>query len=95
MQLGLRWAKHSRLKRDNGKEPPYMGEDKEYLVKYSKELLQHQPDIDFCIYGHRHIELDLMLTQKARMVILGDWLWQFTYAVFDGDNLRLDSYEEL
>ena len=94
MQLGLRWAKHSRLKRDGGKEPPYMGEDKEYLVQYTKQQMPAHPDIDYYIYGHRHIELDLMLSQKARMLILGDWLWQFTYAVFDGQRLTLTSYEE-
>ena len=93
MQLGLGWAKHSRLKRDDGKEPPYMGEDKEYLVQYAKQMMQQRPDIDFYVFGHRHIELDLMLSQKARVIILGDWLWQFTYAVFDGEHLSLDSYD--
>ena len=29
MELGLNWAKQSRLKRIDGKEPEYMGEDKE------------------------------------------------------------------
>ena len=33
MALGLNWAKHSRLKRVDGKEPPYLGEDREYLVR--------------------------------------------------------------
>ena len=27
IELGLEWAKHSRLKREGGKEPEYMGED--------------------------------------------------------------------
>lgn len=36
--------------------------------------------IDYFIYGHRHIELDLMLSKTTRMMILGDWIWQFTYA---------------
>jgi len=29
MSFGLNWAKHSRLKREDGKEPPFMGEEKE------------------------------------------------------------------
>ncbi|MBQ8046720.1 MAG: UDP-2,3-diacylglucosamine diphosphatase [Prevotella sp.] len=94
MQLGLRWARHSRLKRDNGKEPPYMGEDKEYLVGYSKQMMALHPEIEYFVYGHRHIELDLQLSSSARMLILGDWLWQFTYAVFDGNSITLTSYEE-
>ena len=94
MALGLNWAKHSRLKRIDGKEAPYMGEDKEYLVLFTKDYLRTHPDIDYFIYGHRHIELDLTLSNKARMFILGDWIWQFTYAVFDGEHIFLEQYIE-
>jgi len=44
MELGLNWAKHSRLKRVDGKEPDYMGEDKEFLVLYTKEYLKRSPE---------------------------------------------------
>lgn len=94
INMGLEWAKHSRLKRADGKEPPYMGENKEYLVLYSKKYLHMHPDINFFIYGHRHIELDLMLTRSARVLILGDWITQFTYAEFDGEQLLLKKYVE-
>ena len=94
MWLGLTWAKHSRLKRADGKEPSYLGEAHEYLVKYSKEYIKAHQDIDFFIYGHRHIELDLALSHKTRMLILGDWIWQFTYAVFDGEHIFLERYVE-
>ena len=104
MQLGLNWAKHSRLKRADGKEAPYMGEDKEFLVRFTKDYMKTHPEIDYYIYGHRHIELDLMVGRKrenrgetnsrARMLILGDWIWQFTYAVFDGEHMFLETYIE-
>lgn len=94
MRFGLTWAKKSREKRKDGKEPPYMGEHKEHLVLYAKEYLKTHPDIDFFIFGHRHIELDLMLTRQNRMMILGDWIWQFTYAVFDGEHLFMENFEE-
>ncbi|MBR5689396.1 MAG: hypothetical protein IKX17_02975, partial [Prevotella sp.] len=64
-------------------------------------------NIDYFIYGHRHIELDLMLSKnretgieergekgRARMLILGDWISQFTYAVYDGEHLFLEEYVE-
>ena len=94
MWLGLNWAKHSRLKRADGKEPPYMGEDKEYLVRFTKDYMKTHRDIDYFLYGHRHIELDLMLSRKTRIVILGDWISQFTYAVFDGEHFFLEEYVE-
>lgn len=94
MWLGLTWAKNSRLKREGEKEPPYMGEDKEFLVRFTKEYMKTHDDIDFFLYGHRHIELDLMLSRKTRMMILGDWIWQFTYAVYDGEHMFLEQYIE-
>src|SRR5574344_1032686 len=54
IDLGLTWAKHSRLKRVGGAEPPYMGEKKEYLVLYAKDYLHSHPDVNFFIFGHRH-----------------------------------------
>ena len=92
--FGLGWAKHSRLKLENGREPNYLGEDKEHLVRYSKDYLKAHPDIDYFLYGHRHIELDLQLSKETRMLILGDWINTFTYAVFNGTSLLLEQYTE-
>ena len=71
-----------------------MGEDKEHLVLYTKKYIQYHPNVDYFIYGHRHIELDLQLTKKARVLILGDWISQFTYVVYDGQHLFLQQYIE-
>ena len=43
VELGLTWAKHSRQKRADGKEPDYMGENKEHLVLYTKDYLKSIP----------------------------------------------------
>ena len=94
MDFGLEWAKHSRLKRKDGREPEYMGEHEEPLVLYTKDYLKTHPDINFFVYGHRHIMLDLMLSRSARILILGDWIHEFSYAVFDGENMFLEQYIE-
>jgi UDP-2,3-diacylglucosamine hydrolase len=94
MAFGLEWARRSRLKREDGKEPPYLGEDKEELVRFAKDYTRTHPEVNFFIFGHRHIELDLMLSRQTRVVILGDWISQFTYAVFDGERLFLENYVE-
>ncbi len=94
MQLGLAWAKRSRLKSINGEEPPFMGEDKEHLVLFSKDYHRTHPNIDFYIYGHRHIELDIPVANTARLLILGDWITHFTFATWDGESLTLDNYVE-
>lgn len=94
MSLGKNWAKHSRMKHPDGKEVPYMGEDKEHLVLFTKEYIKTHDNIDYFIFGHRHIELDLTVSRKTRMMILGDWIWHFTYVVFDGEHLFYEQYIE-
>lgn len=35
-----------------------------------------------------------MLSATSRVLILGDWINYFSYAVFDGENLFLEEYIE-
>ena len=86
------WSKHSR-KTGLTNPAPYFGEEKEHLVVYAKEFIKQHPDIDYLIFGHRHILLDLMLSRSSRMMIIGDWLQYFSYAVFDGEELSLEQFE--
>lgn len=71
----------------------FLGEDKEFLIIYSKEKLKTQK-IDYFIYGHRHLPMVLDLNQgQAKYVNLGDWISYFTYGVFDGQQFELKSFE--
>lgn len=92
--FGREWARRSRLKREDGKEPAYMGEDREELIVFAKDYLHTHPDINFFIFGHRHIELDLMLSRQTRLLILGDWISQFSYVIYDGEHLFLEEFVE-
>ena len=74
--------------------PAYFGENKEHLVIFAKEHLKVAPNINFFVFGHRHIMLDLMLSSSSRIVILGDWIDYFSYGVFDGENFSLEIFEE-
>lgn len=80
--FGYEWAKKSRLK-ELARPCPYKGEDKEELVLFAKEQEQKGMHHDYYIFGHRHIELDLMLSRNSRIMILGDCWQQFTYAQMD------------
>lgn len=77
----------------NGEEP-YQGEDKEGLVLYAKEYLRSHPEVNYFIFGHRHIELDLMLTRDTRLLLMGEWITLFTYAVWDGEHMFVDNFIE-
>ena len=64
------------------------------VVLFAKQYMKTHNDVDYFMFGHRHIELDLFLSKKTRMMILGDWITQFTYAVFDGEHMFLEEYVE-
>lgn len=89
--FGLKWSKESRNSHDE-KTNSFLGEKNESLVIYAKERLK-QEDINFFVFGHRHLLLDLMLNKESRVIILGDWIEQFSYGVFDEEGFRLELFE--
>ncbi len=84
------WSSHSRKAGEN---PEYQGEKNEHLVCFAKEHLQTEA-IDYFIFGHRHIFLDLALPRQSRIVILGDWIKHPSYATFDENGLLTYDYSE-
>jgi UDP-2,3-diacylglucosamine hydrolase len=70
-------------------EQVYLGADKEWLMIYSREILQHVK-YDYFIFGHRHVPIMEKLTDESTYINLGDWVRHFTYAVFDGNSLLLE-----
>jgi len=91
VSLAYKWSNHSRI---TGELADYLGEDKEYLVRYAKQHLKQAPNINFFVFGHRHIVLDLMIARECRVIVLGDWINHFSYAEFDGNDMKLLIYED-
>jgi UDP-2,3-diacylglucosamine hydrolase len=85
------WSKKSRIS-NGSKDEKFHGEEKEWLVLYAKEILQTQ-HIDYFIFGHRHLPLDLKVGENSRYINLGEWVNYNTYAVFDGKTLELKTYK--
>jgi UDP-2,3-diacylglucosamine hydrolase len=69
----------------------FLGEDKEWLLIFSRETLMKKK-VDFFVFGHRHLPIDYRLSDDSRYINLGDWISFFTYAVFDGQKMELKSY---
>ncbi|MEO1436298.1 MAG: UDP-2,3-diacylglucosamine diphosphatase [Bacteroidota bacterium] len=80
----------------NEKEPDhFLGKDKEWLYQYAEKKLQRQPDIDYFIFGHRHLPLDLTLSnQRSRYLNLGEWINFNSFAVYDGQEIELQFFEQ-
>lgn len=70
----------------------FLGEDKEWLIIYCKEVLQ-QKHYDYFIFGHRHLPIDFQLKNNSQYINLGDWIRYNSYAVFDGHSVALKYYE--
>ncbi len=67
----------------------FKGEDKERLFLYAKTCLQKNPEIDFFIFGHRHLPLKMPLDDKTTYFNTGDWLKHFSFLVYDGQQIHL------
>ena len=72
-------------------EEKFLGEDKEWLLIYSKEMLAKK-HFDFFVFGHRHLPIDFRLSGESRYINLGEWINFCTYAEFDGEQLQVKSY---
>ncbi len=91
--LGCRfalWCSHrSRLKHDLPETPDY---EKEFLVMYSREVLKKE-HFDYFVFGHRHIPYQYALDDSSLFTNIGDWLFNFSYAVYDGENISLQKHQ--
>ena len=88
--LGNYWSRKSRASTGNT-DKEYLGNDKEWLAIYAKEILKTE-HFDYFIFGHRHLPINIKIAKNSTYINLGDWLNYFTYAVFDGEKLELKEY---
>ncbi|HMG82362.1 MAG TPA: UDP-2,3-diacylglucosamine diphosphatase [Ferruginibacter sp.] len=85
------FSNRSRSREDSNIEV-FLGEGEEWLLIYSKEVLQKE-HFDYFIFGHRHLPIDFSLSANSRYINLGEWINYNSYAVFDGNNLELKYYK--
>ena len=69
----------------------FLGEEKEWLVQYCKDILKTQA-VDFFVFGHRHLPI-VQTVENATYINLGDWIHYFTYGVFDGEKFELLKFD--
>jgi len=84
--IGHKWSLNSRL--GKGITMDFLGEEKEDLIRYSRSVLKKE-NIDYFIFGHRHLALSHKLDQGSQIVFLGDWIREGNYAEWDGKELNL------
>ncbi len=96
INMALFWSRQSRYA--NLIREDHVQRDREFinsrLSVHSRKILEKNPGIDYFVYGHWHYPWDMKLTERCRQISLGDWLTNFTYARFDGENLSLKKFPE-
>lgn len=70
----------------------FLGEENEWLVQYAKRKLQSQHH-DFFVFGHRHLPMEINVSEQSKYFNLGDWILYFTYGEFDGTQMSIKKYE--
>ncbi|MDR2149200.1 MAG: UDP-2,3-diacylglucosamine diphosphatase [Tannerella sp.] len=60
-----------------------------HLETFAQSYLQTHGDINYFIFGHIHVILEEELTRDSKLIITGDWLQEFSFAVWDGKKLSL------
>ncbi len=69
--------------------------DNEWLWSFAKEqeVLKHH---DFYVFGHRHLLLDLPVSDNSRYINLGQWAYDdensYHFVIFDGEELIVKKY---
>jgi UDP-2,3-diacylglucosamine hydrolase len=84
--IGHKWSLSSRLAKGIRKD--FLGEENEDLLRYAKTVLRDN-QIDYFIFGHRHLGMKYQLKEGAEVVFLGDWIKTGSYAEWDGEKLNL------
>jgi len=85
------WSRQSRIS-NLAEDEGFKGEEGEFLWVYCREMEKTQHH-DYYIFGHRHIPLDLKISDTSRYINLGEWVHFSTYAVYDGKTVELKTFE--
>ena len=83
--LGQAWSNKSRKEQEKP-----TNEEKEILVEYCKEQQKNNP-VDYYVFGHRHIPMEVKIDKRANYINLGDWIHHYSYAVLSNKKLELKS----
>jgi UDP-2,3-diacylglucosamine hydrolase len=86
------WSRKSR-RTNLSYDEVFHGEEKEQLIIYCKDYLKQDSSINYFIFGHRHLPLEIAIGDNAKYINLGEWIKHDTYAIFDGNEMTLKEFK--
>lgn len=81
------WSSHSRASEDGN--TSYLSR----LSDFAKGHSVSHPEIDYYVFGHLHVVADEKVGEKARCIVLGDWIDKYSYAIFDGEKMSIHYFK--
>jgi UDP-2,3-diacylglucosamine hydrolase len=88
--IAHKWSRKSRLANTKHEET-FHGDD-EHLLIYCREE-EAKEHHDYYIFGHRHLVLDMPVTDNSSYLNPGDWVNHSNYIVFDGQTCKLEEFK--
>ncbi len=89
--LAHRWSSSSRLSKSDIDDNFMVNKDGMY--KFATGFPE-KDRVDYFVMGHRHRMANVAIDDKARFILLGDWINSFSYGVFDGDTFELKKFKD-
>ncbi|QZT39130.1 UDP-2,3-diacylglucosamine diphosphatase [Halosquirtibacter xylanolyticus] len=89
--IANKWSRHSRLSHPDESAHFVANHEKEEQLQFAMQYLKQEP-IDYFIFGHRHVYVNHPLNDTSRLIILGEWIQTFSYALLDKGELTLNKY---
>ncbi len=90
--LAFTIAKIISYKRDACNKKPVFKAEEEWLIQYAQKVEKNK-HFNYYIFGHRHIPNKYKLKTNTYVIMLGDWIKNFTYAQFDGKKVELKKFD--
>lgn len=87
LMLGHGWSNKSRCSKGIEAED-FNGEHNELQYMHAEEVLKSEY-FDYFVFGHRHLMVNKQVGESSSFVLLGDWLHNFSYGVFNGTTFEL------
>ena len=87
-----RWSSNSRFSREIA--DGSTSDQERFIIDEAQALIANIPDADYLVMGHHHIMMNEKIgPANTQLIVLGDWINHFSYAIFDGQCVKLCQFE--
>lgn len=91
--FALGWSKNSRKAEKPYKTARQTQAAADSLLLFCRNYLLKNPGIDFFLFGHLHIIEEREIAANSRMIVVGEWISTFSYAVYCNGTLKIAKWD--